>query len=278
MLPGIRASVGFLRYRGLMDKPATSAVAAINTYYQSVMSHTLPSSGTFLSTKATRSVAYTNSSGRYQNNFIREWAPPAVANNDVNSTDINTILFISMSNDTDLVYPSSAFVNNTAITLTNWFANSTFRAADHVDGRTMEVSYYYHYDTFDSIRYVSATFDGPGTGANEFAGGTIIVLPGKWQPNSTISMSPSNTYTQVSMSNSEIGLYFGSHEQDTNMVDATLSNGAIQIGYNSGNWYGGQSVGLMYSNTGNARVDVVDNNQSSSKDRCIIAKLEWSPT
>lgn len=276
MLPGIKVNAGFIKYRGLNERSGNVAVLAISNNYQYIMSGMQVNAGINLVPKIVRSTVFGDSAGRYQNSFRREWYLTKPSNYELNQTDVNTILLIGVSNDTDLVYPSAANVNNVDITLTNWFANGCYVRSDgQIENRSLEVSYAYYYDTFENIKYVAATFDGPGTGANEFAGATIMVLPGKWVP-SDIVRSPANTTINVAMSNTEIGLYFGSHEQDTNMVDVTVNTG-IQIGYNSGNWYGGQSVGLLYSNTGSARVDVVDNNKSSTKDRCIIAKLSWSP-
>lgn len=74
------------------------------------------------------------------------------------------------------------------------------------------------------------------------------------------------------MTPSDLALYFGNHTSDSAQVDATIVTGT-QIGYNSGNWYGGQSVGIMYSNN-----TTITANVTTPSGNSVIAKLTWSAT
>jgi hypothetical protein len=273
MIPGIRSIGGLSKqYLGLLSLGAEATANSIYTNYNIFMSAITPS-GTFLSNKTVRSTVVTTSSGRYQENFIREWSPGITANTLINNTNDNTIIFVGMTfaEDADqLVSISGAEVNNVSVQTTEWFKSSISGTSQR---RTVSVSYVHYSDSFSTIKHVKALFDGPGPGTgaidNEFAAATIFVLPGRWVPNTT-NISTSSIST-MPMTPSDLALYFGSHSSDSAQVDATIVTGT-QIGYNSGNWYGGQSVGLMYSNN-----NIITANVSTSSGNSVIAKLTWSP-
>lgn len=272
MLPGIKASLGAFRNRGLATASGAAAAQAIYNNYSLFMSGLASATNYILPNKTARStVPSGDSSGRYTDTFERAWPVPAVANNDIAATDINTVVYIGLTyQSTTPVYPSNTQVNNVAVTATNWFANTTNQR------RTLSVSYYHYNNSLDTLKFVSATFDGPGSGANEAAGATILVLPGKWVP-SQVNKSTSNTFVTMPVTTSDLFLYFGSHEPDSVQVDADLITGT-QIGYNSKNWYGGQSVGLGYSATNITANVACSASNIDEEDRVIIAKMSWEAT
>lgn len=183
------------------------------------------------------------SHSRNQATVLRHWYPPGGITGVTATVRDATIILYTIRWGSSVNAPTSPLVNGGALTTTPWFdvSNSTHGSARFDIG-------YLNSDP-NVINHISAIFQ--ATTQNQFATQTIIILPGRWEPDGSPAKAAASgdnaTAFLGAMEPYTLAMFTAQRNGDAIPPFTLGGTGVLELGRNSSRWYNGALMGVAYA-------------------------------